>query len=254
MVLTLVHCSYHKCMTVYFARVFGKLYNEVFRCSRGYKHFNSQINDFYRSIGKHQVISVNNHALDLDRLGNCRISRFVRDPRDLVISGYFYHKKGIEKWSNLIGPTPQDWKIVNGSIPMLLSDQESFSSYLRKVSLEEGLIAEIDFREKHFHSMGSWPKEDPRILCLRYEDILSNEKTMFRKLLNFYQVSILESRVGTYLAHKYSAQRQKKSGRQTRHIRDVNSNQWRKFFTPKVNEYFNDRHRSLISYLGYSVD
>jgi hypothetical protein len=69
------------------------------------------LNDFYEDHNKYGIVSINNHALDLARLGNdYRISRFVRDPRDLVISGYFYHRRGAEPWSTIVDPKSEDWR------------------------------------------------------------------------------------------------------------------------------------------------
>lgn len=253
MTLILAHCSYHKCMTVYYQRVFSSLYNHIFRWSR-YRHFNSQIDDFYNALGQYRISSVNNHVLDLDRLGNCRVSRFIRDPRDLVVSGYFYHKRGSEAWSKIAAPVPQDWKIVNGNIPNQLNGQESFSDYLKRVSVEEGLIAEIEFRKWHFHSMENWPEHDSRVLCFKYEDILTNERLVFRELFKFYEIPILERTVGRYLADRYSVKGQQKTGQQIQHIRNPKSNQWREVFNPKVNAYFNERYEPLLKRLGYPVD
>jgi hypothetical protein len=241
-------------MTVYCKRIFNELYNHIFCWSRGYRHFNSEVDDFYNALGQYRVSSINNHALDLDRLGEFRISRLIRDPRDLIVSGYFYHKKGFEPWSKITAPNFQDWKIVNGNVPNQLNGKESFSGYLQRVSLENGLIAEIDFRKWHFHSMKGWPENDPRILCFKYEDILFKERLVFGKLLRFYGIPIYERKLGQYLAHKYSAQRQQRPGRRVKHIRNPKSSQWRDIFTPKVKAYFNERYEPLIKELGYSID
>lgn len=82
-----VHCSYHKSLTSYYANVAGALFNRRMPWSRGYRHFNSRIESFYDHFADLTVASVNNRALDFDRLGDFRITRFVRDPRDLVVPG-----------------------------------------------------------------------------------------------------------------------------------------------------------------------
>src|SRR4030042_3938179 len=124
----LIHCSYHKCLTVYYVRVMICLYNRIFRFSGGYRHFDSRIDDFYRDSSKYRIASINHRALDLCRIGDCRISRFVRDPRDMVVSGYFYHKRGAENWCNMIGPTEETLRGVNGSVPERTAQDQSFSA------------------------------------------------------------------------------------------------------------------------------
>jgi hypothetical protein len=249
--VNLVHCSYHKCLTVYYARVIATVYDKLLHVHNGYRHFNSSLSEFYRAIGEYRIASINNHVLDFGRLGDFRISRFVRDPRDLVVSGYYYHRQGLEAWCTVVGPTDKDWEVVNGSVPRKLGSSESYSSYLRNVSEEEGLIAEVEFRRRHFESMLEWPKEDPRIQTIRYEDVIGHEGRVFRDLLAFYGAGRLEGLLGQLVAAKYSARRQM---RRSRHIRDPKPNQWRMRFTPKVEEFFNRQYRDLVGELGYSLE
>ncbi|PNU18896.1 hypothetical protein C2E25_15135 [Geothermobacter hydrogeniphilus] len=207
------------------------------------------VGDFYRELNKYKLVSVNNHALDLSRLGNkFRVSRFVRDPRDLIVSGYFYHRRGAEAWCNIVNPCEFDWEIVNGCLPANMDKRHSFSSYLQSLSKEDGLIAEIDFRKKHFDSMKQWPITDARIKVYKYEDIIGNELEIFDDIFRFYEVSWLEKRIGLFLADHFSA---KKQAGKTDHIRNPGVSQWKEHFTSKVQDYFEQQHGELIERYGY---
>lgn len=248
----ILHCSYHKCLTTYYVRVMDATYNKWLRWSRGYRHFNSRIEDFYEHLGTLRIASVNNHRLDFERLGDFRLSRFIRDPRDLVVSGYFYHKRGAEDWTRIAGPRQQDWAEVNGIAPAgMASQDESFSDYLQSLPEEDGLVAEIEFRERHFKSMGQWPEEHPNVLTYRYEEILGHEEQVFAELFEFYGLAAIERRLGMHFVRKFSARNRSKTDR---HIRNPNPNQWRKYFTPKVKRCFNQRHGDLLKQLGYPSD
>lgn len=143
----LIHCSYHKCLTVYYKRVMDAVFN---RCL---------IDDFYDGFRRHRVASVNNRALDLGRLGKFRLSRFLRDPRDLVVSGYFYHRRGAEAWTTAEARRPLKWYFANGCVPEgLRADGSSYARYLQSIPEEEGLLAELEFRRHHFESMAAWPE------------------------------------------------------------------------------------------------
>lgn len=114
----IIHCSYHKCLTMYYHRVMSWMFNRIIRGSSGYRHFDSRIDEFYDKVGDFRVASINNRALDLEKLGNdIRITRFVRDPRDMVVSGYFYHKRGAENWCNIEGRDNVNWSAMNGNPP-----------------------------------------------------------------------------------------------------------------------------------------
>lgn len=245
----LIHCSYHKCLTVYFIMVGSALYNRLYKFSGGYKHFNSNLDEFYRNVDHYKIASVNNHALDFTKLGDdFRISRFIRDPRDLVVSGYLYHKKGTEEWTGITAPTDQDWSIVNGAVPEGLPKDHSYASYLQSISKQEGLKAEIDFRRHHFRSMLQWPKSDDRVILFRYEDIMGNEPDVFEELFAHYGLSWPTKKLARYFGYRHSAQQ--KSNR-TEHIRNPSSGQWKKHFTPEVERYFNERYSDLLTRYNY---
>jgi len=247
--MKIIHCSYHKCLTVYYSSVMGKVFGAPSMDGKGYKHFNSLVGDFYNNVTNLQGASVNNHCLDLERLGdNFKISRFIRDPRDLVVSGYFYHKRGAEQWCNINNPTELDYKVVNGAIPPCLNGG-AYSEYLSSVSEEDGLIAEIDFRQKHFESMRHWPEDDLRIRVFKYEDMIGNEWNTFRELFRFYGLNVFQTALGLFFMDRYSA---KKQQGKRRHIRNVKSKQWREYFTPKVEEYFNSKYSDVLKRYNYS--
>jgi hypothetical protein len=246
-----IHCSYHKCLTVYFRRVMDGVFNRCLPWSAGYRHYNSHLDDFYAGFRQLRVASINNRALDLGRLGRFRISRFIRDPRDLVVSGYFYHRRGAEAWVGIESPTADDWYFANGVVPEgLRAAGGSFADYLRSLPEEDGLLAELEFRRRHLESMARWPAEHPDIVTFRYEDILVDEAAVFRRLFDFYGLSPVERLLGNWLARRYS--RRRRSG--DPHIRDPSSGQWRRHFTPRVRRAFDASHPGLVERLGYPLD
>jgi hypothetical protein len=247
----LIHCSYHKCLTVYYRRVMDAVLNRCLPWSAGYRHYNSHLEDFYDGLGEHRVASINNRALDLERLGRFRISRFIRDPRDLVVSGYFYHRRGAEPWVTMPTPGESDWYFANGNIPGgLRASGMSFSGYLSSLSEEEGLLAELEFRRHHFESMAAWPAAHPDIVTYRYEDVVADGPRVFRELFGFYGMSALERWLGAWFARRHSAQRRTADP----HIRNPASGQWRQHFTPRVREVFDAEWAHLVERLGYPPD
>ena len=247
----LIHCSYHKCLTVYYGRVLGGVFNRCRPWGAGYRHYNSHLDDFYDGVLEDRVSSVNNRALDLGRLEPYRISRFIRDPRDLVVSGYFYHQRGAEPWVNIQAPTEEDWYFANGVVPEgLRAAGTSFAQYLQSVPEEEGLMAELEFRAQHFESMARWPTTDPEISTYRYEDILGHEQDVFRELFGFFGLSAVERSLGMIFASRHSIGKRRRDP----HIRNPTSGQWRQHFTPRLRQAFNARYSGLVSQLGYPSD
>ena len=247
----LIHCSYHKCLTVYYRRVMHAVFNLCLPWSGGYRHYNSHLEDFYAGFRDQRVASINNRALGLERLGRFRISRFIRDPRDLVVSGYFYHRRGAEAWVNLAAPTAEDWYFANGRVPEgLRAAGCSFAEYLRAIPEEDGLLAELEFRRHHLESMAEWPADHPDVVTIRYEEILGDEVRVFRRLFAFYGLAPLERALGGFFARRYSLRRLAPDP----HVRNPASGQWRQHFTPRVKRAFDARYAGLVEQLGYPPD
>ncbi len=239
-----VHFSFHKNLTKYYNRVARQF---AAATGRRRDHFNSHVDQFMARQSQLDMASVNNHFVDVGDLSRTpRASLFLRDPRDLIVSGYFYHKRGAEKWCHVHGPKPQDWKIVNGTLPDQLRADETYTECLNRLSLEDGLKAEIQFRKRHFIAMLQWVA-DPRPLVMKYEDILGNERAAFEKLARHYGFNAAERLLWQQLATGTSALKGF-----SKHVRNPNSGQWREVFPPEVIRAFEDAHGNLLSATDYS--
>lgn len=242
-----IHASFHKCLTMYYLNVMKGVYNR-FRIKERYRHFESLEGMFYNMQKNYRVISTNNFAIDLNRLeDDFRITRFIRDPRDLIVSGYFYHKRGAEPWFRQKNPTLKYWSPINANVPTNMPNGISYAEYLQQLPKEEGLLAEIEWRQFHLESLRQW-FEDDRIKIFRYENIINNSEAVFDAIFRFYELSILERKFGVFLAGRYSL---KRSASKSKHIRNPKPGQWREHFTPKVEIYFNNQYGDILDLLSY---
>ena len=117
-----IHSSFHKCLTMYYLRIMQTLYQRYRPSSSRFAHYESIQGLFYNRLRDHRIVSVNGFAVDPERIdGDFRIVRFVRDPRDLVVSGYFYHRRGAEPWFRMRAPTAEYWAAINGNAPPCLA-------------------------------------------------------------------------------------------------------------------------------------
>ena len=103
------------------AETFQKRFSQNFT----FTHFFGRVDQFYRYANQWSVCSISGHRLALEKFDNIRVTRFIRDPRDLVISSYFYHKRSAENWCSFVDPRPQDLIRVNGAVPSAIPQGES---------------------------------------------------------------------------------------------------------------------------------
>ena len=244
-----IHASYHKCLTMLFYRTMNSALNK-YDLSRGekYRHFESIEGLFYNLNKDYYISSINSFAPNIDQFqDDFRITRFIRDPRDLVVSGYFYHKRGAEPWFRYVDPTDKYWAAINGCIPEGMPKGMSYAQYLNTISLEDGLKAEIEFRKHHFESMMEWP-EDKRIKLFRYEDIMSNQVAAFREIVDHYEIEGFTKKKIIYFSKRYALENRKGD----KHIRNSNSGQWKNQFTPELNDYFLSQYSDILDKYQYS--
>ena len=241
-----VHAGYHKCLTMLSRTMYLKLCKKMRRQGGSFRHFYHRVDHFSQLVGNYTIASVSGHTIDLDRYDDIRVVRFIRDPRDLLISGYFYHQRGKERWCHLPDPTDRDLTIVRGRVPAGLKPGESFMDFMNRVPLAEGLLAEMQFRSLHYQSMLEWP-DDPRVRVYRYEDIMGYETEVFADIARFFG---LPWRIQLH-AKRY-ARRYRAGGKHLgAHIRNAKFGQWREHFTPEVETAFEREFGALLDRYGY---
>jgi hypothetical protein len=244
---TLVHCGYHKCLTVFVNRCFTHVLGDRFH------NFFGKLDAFYAEHGRLAVSGTSDYLLDLSKLGDYRISRFIRDPRDLVVSGYFYHQRGLDPFSKMVNPTPDDWRFA-GAIPSALRRDETYVQCLARLDQEDGLIAEMEFRAPHFRSMLAWPTSDSRIRLWRYEDILGREVEVMDEVGGHFEWPDDTAPFSLRESLRIEADRWRARDALLawdKHPRDPRPEQWRELFTPRVRDAFERLFGDLPEKLGY---
>ncbi len=253
----ILHFSYHKCLTVYYGRIMNKL-AEAFKFER--RHFQGNIDGFNDHVAntRQGVFSVNNH--DNVSFGtfheNFIGSHFIRNPRDLIISGYKYHLWTDEAWCK----NPDfNWSPIT-SEPLFSSHIASkpedfpkpgisYQEYLNGLDKERGLILEMLWRKPIHHSMANWDYDNPRILEMRYEEIIGNESIAFQRLFEHYQFHDNVIDKGLQIVAQFSLERVSKKDQP--HVRHGGFDQWRSEFTAEHIRIFEKLFPNMMQRLGY---
>jgi hypothetical protein len=91
-----------------------------------------------------------------------RAFHVIRDPRDLIVSAYFSHRNS---------HTTVDR-------PHLKAHREA----LRRLSLHDGLLLEMEFSGAELHRIGDWDYTDESVLELRMEDLIREQYDGFIRI------------------------------------------------------------------------
>ncbi len=243
---------HHKCASSWMSRMFLE-----YRKKTGLR---LQYNRYADSA---QIIILQNSVYfhHKKRLKKYKGVHLIRDPRDVVISGYFSHLKTHPK---------------NGSI-------YKFREKLQKVNLNKGLFLEMDREEDNFGHMYNWNYDEENIYEVKLEKIKGNKDEIlkifqFLDLLgrNMYRTRGYINKIGNRLNDKLTifpsitlpkeqiikiiennSFKKLAGGRkpgqidENSHYRKGISGDWKNYFTEAHKKFFKDRYGDLLIKLGY---
>jgi len=173
-------------------------------------------------------------------LGKHRAFNVIRDPRDIIVSGYFSHRYSHESEGAM-----HDWV-------------GPLREKLNRLSFDEGLAAEIE----HGHSLkqlSTWQFDNPNILELRAEDIVfATEEQCFKQLKRILQHLHFDRFEDKLLWHVmvelhefFSGRRSKDVEDKTSHYRKGQPGDWKNYFKPQHVTLFKRHWGDLAVRLGY---
>ncbi len=182
---------HHKCGSGWFNKInfdLFKAYGRVVHIlNENDSNYNS-VNDFYEKK-KAGFVSFNNADLSfINSNDNFKAIHIVRDPRDIIISAYFSHKK--------VHPIMDS---VEGKA--MLEHRKK----LHCLNIEEGIKEEILFTKKWYLdklcTLSNYSSNN--ILRLKLEDISKDHINSYRRILNFFSLKITDDKQFDRLSDLY---------------------------------------------------
>jgi hypothetical protein len=187
-------------------------------------------------------VFLEDHSLvDLARLPPHRGSHMIRDPRDVVVSRYFYHIWTKESWAH---------------VPHSHYGGRSYRDYLNSLNQEMGILAEIDkFADFGLGHMANWNYTNPDFLELRYEDMIRDEEGQFSHLFTHYgfDAAAVERSVEITKRFSFEQQTKRKIGevQAGSHLRSGRPGEWRKVLTDRQKARCKEVFGDVLIKLGY---
>ena len=145
-----------------------------------------------------RFIAINNNVFWPGRkiFDNAKIVHLIRHPKDIVISGYFYHKKGSELWNReTIRYQPlyrlqfEMDDIYNDQEKKMLNPETTYQQLLEYLPLEKGLMTEMVWI-KYVHSFNPLPYyQTPGIQTFRFEEIMADPVKEIEAICRHWQLT-----------------------------------------------------------------
>ena len=187
-------------------------------------------------------IFIQNHSMfDLESLEvPFRGMHIIRDPRDVIISGCFYHQRSKEEW---LHRPREKWQG--------LTYQEKINSYK---TIDDQILFEMENTAQNaIHRMVKWDYTNPYFYEVKYEELIEDYDLMlFHRIFSFlgFPGSVIPNLlIIAYNNSLFSNQRIKSA-----HIRSGKKNQWKNYFKPIHKDRFLQLFGDCLIQLGYEKD
>lgn len=211
---------------------------------------------------------------------NYRGFHVIRDPRDIVVSGYFSHLK-----SHPVSEAESPWLF-------------QYRRHLQSLpDIEHGLLAEIEFCIPYFERLRAWDYQNPNMLELCYETLIHQPEMTFQQIFSFLGIKtprfapltlavigidylrrrvfhketqwgtqrdtqiretlpapLLRTVLWNNRFQRFSGGRKRGEENQTHHYRKGIAGDWHNYFSPRVKDAFKAQFGDLVIALGYEPD
>lgn len=226
--------THHKAMTTYFNAVL-----RFFAFGSGYSFEKINLEE---PAPRTKLFLSNHGKMDLKALGKYRGIHVMRDPRDMIVSGYHYHRWTYETWVH----RPD-------------ADGKSYQQKLNEVDTTTGLFMEIDhFCFFYRELLENWDMDDPDILEVSYEALMGGDRDrLYHDIFAHLGCEDAQLLAGIDLMRLFEAKR--RTGRDKdadkakhQHIRSGRSEQWRKELEPQHLDYIEAQLGPVLRKFGYA--
>ncbi len=197
-----------------------------------------------------------------------RAIRMIRDPRDIWVSGYLYHRHCNEEWctSTDMDPTPPiAWPRVDHSFVHWPEERKrgylerlggrSYQQHLLGLTEAEGLDFELDGYTGHtLVSMREWASNGAEALDVKLEDVMGDYDGAMRRIFEHFGFTAVQTEAALEVARSEDVRRMDDAAIAARpqiHSRTIS--RWRDVLSPAQIGRFEARYGDVVQALGYEL-
>jgi hypothetical protein len=265
----IIHCCHHKSGTVLMKNIHKMISTNL----------NLKFQDCkQKDLDKTTQVWLQHHSLvDFNLIKQPYLmSHMVRDFREIIISGFAYHKKCNEL--HVIHPgfiKRRKNKILNKiksieELNFLLESEWSNMSYqeiLNNIDEQTGITFEMCIKAVKINNvMSNWNYNRPNCLELKFEDFMNDFDIQLRKLFRFYEIDTDKHEELIYHANKVNPinwNQEKVDNHKHVNVQSIiekngkkvfRTDKWKDYFTDRHKQLFKERYNDLLIKLGYEKD
>jgi hypothetical protein len=192
--------------------------------------------------------------------------RLIRDPRDIWVSGYLYHRHSDEEWcvNTDCDPTPPiDWPRVDHAFAhrseawkrawLERLGGRSYQQHLLDLPMDEGLAWELDgYTAGTLEAMRAWPEYGVTALDVRLEDVVADYDGTMARVFAHFGFDAEQCEVALEEARSEDVNRMDDGAIALRpqiHSRTISK--WREILTASQVQEFETRYGDVVRDLGY---
>jgi Sulfotransferase domain len=231
----LIHCSHHKVATAFFMKIMRDIsrnFNWNFQCCTQEE----------LTPDTHFFLEIHSQ-IDSETLPPYVGSHIIRDLRDMIISGYFYHLWCPEEWCHR---------------PRPMYGGKSYQELLNSVSQDEGIGLEITRSKWSIDRILNWNYSNPNFIEVKLEDLSQNQTQVFTDIFHHYGFSSdeMDKALSIIEALSFEKMSGRKRGEEDRknHFRKGVSGDWENHFTDEHKVLFKETYPGALAKLGYEPD
>ena len=252
--------GYHKCGTKLLGKVFLQL-----SLKYGWKFVS--VAGSIDEIPKADVVFFLHSQIDYNQLPEKHIGiHMVRDPRDIIISGYLYHKRTVEAWcvnknfqiENTITypqvPNSQMYRSEQWKQDYIKSlEGKSYQENINALKEEDAIIFEMNHYGKWtIEDMLKWDFKKANSLELKFEDVMTNYDAEMMKIFKHCNLTASQTEVAKVFADKEDMNKMSKEDiEKNPHISSVKTKKWEPFFSENHRAYFDTHFGEVIKKYNY---
>lgn len=193
--------------------------------------------------------------------------RLIRDPRDIWVSGYLYHRRTQEHWcvnTNFDPRPPITYPRVDFSMQhrperwkrkwLERLNGKSYQQNLLDRDQAAGLAFELDgYTGCTLDAMRAW-RPDSAVLDIQLEDLSANYDATMRRVFQHFGFRPQECETAVALAADDDVSRMDDAAiAANTHIHSRTLSKWRTVLSPDQVRAFEQRHGDLVRSLGYEL-